>query len=134
MVWSNSDQIYPTSHNRLDFADQVGRKNIEQIRAGASQTIRKWKLNETWEDIWLATTHDALYASAGTISVAANPAAPSRHVGQEIDFWAEVDLAHGLSGGAGYGRLFAGQFLRFATPGKDYNYPFLFLTYRFTAK
>jgi len=32
--------------------------------------------------------------------------------------------------GFGYARLFTGQFLRTACTGKDYNYPFLFLTYR----
>ena len=134
-TWSTFDQIYPSSHNKLDFADQVGRKNVEQIRAGARQSIaRSWKLNETYEDIWLATIHDALYASSGAISVAADPAAPSRHVGQELDFWGEVELSGGLTGGAGYGRLFAGRFLQSATPGKAYNYPFLFLTYRFTGR
>ncbi len=131
-TWSTFDQIYPTSHNKLDFADQVGRKNVEQIRAGGRESVfRKLKLNETWEDIWLATTHDALYASSGAVSVAADPAAPSRHVGQELDFWAEAELDRGLSGGAGYCRLFAGPFLKAATSGKDYNYPFIFLTYRF---
>ncbi len=131
-TWSTFDQIYPSSHNKLDFADQVGRKNVEQIRAGAREKIvRKLKLNETWEDIWLATIHDALYASSGAISVAADPAAPSRRVGQELDFWAEAELNRGLSGGVGYGRLFAGRFLKTASAGKDYNYPFLFLTYRF---
>ncbi len=134
-TWSTFDQIYPSSHNKLDFADQVGRKNVEQVRAGAREKIvRKLRLNETWEDIWLATIHDALYASSGAISVAADPAAPSRHVGQELDFWAEAELNRGLSGGVGYGRLFAGQFLKTASAGKDYNYPFLFLTYRFAGR
>jgi len=130
-TWSTFDQIYPSGHDKLDFADQAGRRNIQQVRAGVRETVsRKWKLNETYEDLWLATTHDAFYGSSGAISIAADPAAASRHVGQELDVWGEYEINRGLVAGFGYARLFTGQFLRTACTGKDYNYPFLFLTYR----
>jgi hypothetical protein len=131
-TWSTFDQIYPSNHDKLGFADQFGRKNIQQIRAGVEETIgKKWKLRQAYEDFWLATTHDALYANSGTISIAADPTAPSRHIGQEIDFVAQYQIAKKITAGFGYARLFSGRFLETVSPGKDYGYPFAYLTYGF---
>jgi hypothetical protein len=131
-TWGTFDQIYPSNHDKLGFADQFGRKNIQQIRAGVEETIgKKWKLRQAYEDFWLATKHDALYANSGTISIPADPNAASRHIGQELDFSAEYRVNAGVSVGFGYARVFAGQFLKATSPGKDYSYPFLYFTYRF---
>lgn len=84
-TWSTFDQIYPSNHDKLDFADQVGRRNIQQVRAGIEESVRKkWKFRQAYVDLWLATTHDALYASNGAVSIAADPSALSRHVGQDL--------------------------------------------------
>jgi hypothetical protein len=131
-AWSTFDQIYPSSHDKLDFADQVGRRNIQQIRAGFEETIGKsWGLKQAYVNLWLATTHDALYGSSGAISIAADAAAISRHIGQEIDLVGEYEVNRGLHAGIGFTRLFTGQFLRTVTQGKDFNYPFVYLTYSF---
>jgi hypothetical protein len=131
-TWNTFDQIYPSNHDKLEFADQFGRKNIEQVRAGVEETIgRKWKLRQTYEDLWLATTHDALYASSGAISIAADSNAPSRHIGQEVDLTAQYQVNKGITAGFGYGRLFTGRFLKAVSPAKGYSYPFVFLDYRF---
>jgi hypothetical protein len=111
--WNTFDQLYPSSHDKLDFADQVGRKNIQQVRAGVEEKIGKnWKFRQTYESLWLATTHDALYASGGSISIPADPAARSRHIGQEIDVIAQYDVKKGIAFGFGYARLFSGGFLK----------------------
>jgi hypothetical protein len=131
-TWGTFDQIYPSSHDKLDFADQVGRRNIEQVRAGVEETIRqKWKLRQTYEDLWVATTHDALYTSAGTISIPADPKATSRHIGQEVDIIGQYQVNDGITAGFGYARLFTGRFLKSVSPGKDFGYPFVYLEYRF---
>jgi Alginate export len=131
-TWGTFDQIYPSNHDKLEFADQFGRKNIQQVRAGAEETIgKKWRLRQTYEDLWLATTHDALYASSGAIAISADPNATSRHIGQEVDLTAQYQVNTGISVGFGYGRLFPGRFLKTASPGKNYSYPFVYLTYRF---
>lgn len=36
--WTTFDQIYPSSHDKMDFADQVGWRNIEQVRGGVFET------------------------------------------------------------------------------------------------
>jgi len=55
-TWGTFDQIYPSNHDKLAFSDQFGRKNIQQVRAGVEETIgKKWKLRQTYENVWLAT-------------------------------------------------------------------------------
>ena len=131
-TWGTFDEIYPSNHDKLGFADQFGRRNIQQVRAGVEETLgKKWKLRQAYESFWLATTSDALYANSGAISIRANPKATSRHIGQEVDFIAHYQANEGIAFGFGYARLFSGQFLKTASPGKDFSYPFAYLDYRF---
>jgi hypothetical protein len=92
---------------------------------------KKWKLTQTYEDLWLVTTHDALYASSGIVSVAAHPAASSRYIGSEIDAMAEYKVNPAMTLGFGYAHLFTGEFLNQVSPGQDYNYAFTYMSYRF---
>ena len=46
--WSTFDQIYPSSHNKLDFADQIGWKNVMQVRTGVTENAPKaFKFTQT---------------------------------------------------------------------------------------
>jgi Alginate export len=130
--WSTFDQLYPSNHDKFGFADQVGRRNLEQFRIGIEEEpTRRWKLKQTFEGYWLATSHDNLYASSGAIAVPASPGA-NRHIGNELDLVAEYQWSSGLSFGFGYARMFAGDFLKTTTHGHDYVYPFAYLQYNFT--
>ena len=74
------DQIYPSAHDKMDFADQFGWRNIKDIRAGVDEKVAKqWTLTEMVDDLWLADKNDAVYASSGAISIAAHPGATSSH-------------------------------------------------------
>ena len=116
----------------MDFADQFGWKNIEDLRAGASEKMaKKWTLTEIYNDFWLATKNDAVYAANGSIAIAAHPLATSNHIGSELDVIAEYALNRHVSYGLGFAHLFTGRFLNEATRGKDYNYPFAYATYVF---
>jgi len=129
--WSTFDQLYPSNHDKFGFADQVGRRNLVQLRAGVEESpSRKWKLKQAVEEYWLATAADNFYASSGAVSVAAHPGA-SRRIGTELDLVAEYQWVRGLSFGFGFARLFAGPFLRSTTPGHDYVYPYVYLQYDF---
>jgi len=132
-TWGTFDQIYPSSHDKLDFADQVGWRNIEQVRAGVEESAgRKWKFTETYESFWLASTGDGLYASSGNLAVPTpGPGAP-RHVGQEVDAWADWNYRTAIDLGFGYAHLIAGAFLNRTTAGRDFIYPFVYMTYHFT--
>jgi hypothetical protein len=131
-IWGTHDQLYPSAHNKMDFADQFGWKNIEEIRTGAIEKLgKKLALTEIFNDLWLATKNDAVYGSSGAITVAAKPNATSRHLGTELDLLGEYQENLHVVYGFGLAHLFTGQFLNEATPGKDYNYPFAYVTYIF---
>jgi hypothetical protein len=131
-TWGTHDQIYPSAHDKMDFADQFGWKNIKDLRAGASENVApKWTLTEIFNDLWLATKNDAVYGSSGAIAIAAHPGATSKHLGIELDLIAEYRQNLHVTYGIGLAHLFTGQFLNEATRGKDYNYPFAYVTYGF---
>ena len=130
--WNTFDQLYPSNHDKYGFADQVGRRNLVQFRVGVEENAgKKWKFKQAFEGFWLATSHDNFYASSGAIAVPAHPGA-SRHIGNELDLIGEYQMNTGLNFGFGYARLFAGQFLKTATQGHDYSYPYAYVQYNFS--
>src|SRR5712671_4269708 len=130
--WNTFDQLYPSSHDKFGFTDQVGRRNLVQFRVGVEESVgKKWKFKEAFEGFWVATSNDNFYASSGAISVPAHPGA-SRHIGNEVDLVCEYEFNKGLNFGFGYARLFAGQFLKTTTPGHDYSYPYAYVEYNFS--
>jgi hypothetical protein len=131
-TWGTHDQIYPSAHDKISFADQFGWRNIEDVRAGVDEKVgKKWTLTEMFDDFWLATKNDAVYASSGAVAIAANPGATSSHLGTELDLIAEYKQNRHVDYGFGFCHLFTGRYLNDATHGKDYNYPFAYVTYVF---
>ena len=130
--WNTFDQLYPSNHDKLGFTDQVGRRNIEQFRAGVEEEpTKRWKLKQAFVVYWLVTANDNFYASSGAIAIPAHPGA-SRHIGNELDLAFEYTLNKGLNFGFGYARLFAGQFLKTTAGGIDYGYPYAYFQYNFS--
>jgi hypothetical protein len=102
------------------------------LRLGVSEKIAaRWTLTELVDDLWLATKNDAVYSSSGAIAVQADPAATSNHLGSELDLIVEYQQEKHVSWGFGLAHLFTGKFLNEATHGKDYNYPFAWMTWIF---
>jgi Alginate export len=131
-TWGTHDQIYPSAHDKMDFADQFGWRNIKDIRVGVDERVgSKWTLTELVDDFWLATKNDAVYGSSGAIAIAAHPGAGSGHLGAELDLIAEYKQNRHVNYGFGFCHLFTGEYLNQATHGKDYNYPFSYVTYVF---
>jgi Alginate export len=130
--WNTFDSLYPSNHDKEGFADQVGRRNLVQFRVGVEEHLsKKWRIRQSFEGFWLATSNDNFYASSGAIAVPARPGA-SRHIGNELDLIAEYKMNKGLNFGFGYARLFAGQFLQTTTRGHDYQYPYAYMEYNFS--
>jgi hypothetical protein len=130
--WNTFDQLYPSNHDKYGFTDQVGRRNLVQFRVGVEENVgKKWKFKQAFAGFWLATSHDNFYASSGAIAVSAHPGA-NRHIGNEADLIGEYQMNKGLNFGFGYARLFAGAFLKTATEGHDYSYPFAYVEYNFS--
>jgi hypothetical protein len=130
-TWSTFDQQYPSSHDKLGFADLIGWRNIKQFRTGFEETLaKKWKIKQTYQNFWLATINDGLYSNSGALAFRPTNGAGS-HVGQELDVIAECGAHRVVTWGFGWAHFFTGEFLNKVSPGKDYNYPFVWATYHF---
>jgi hypothetical protein len=129
------DQLYATAHDKYGLADQVGWRNIHHVRAAFDITpIKATPVSVGYHAYWLAERRDALYAASGASLARIPSGAASARVGQEIDAQISHPLTPQFALAAGYSHLFAGPFLKQATPGKSYSGPFVMVTYVFLAE
>jgi hypothetical protein len=129
------DQLYPTAHDKYGLADQVGWRNIHDVRLGLEVTpFKATPITFNYHSYWLVEPRDALYAASGAPLARVIAGAASRRVGQEIDVQVSRPLFPQLALTAGYAHLFAGPFLKEATPGASYSGPFAMVTYVFLAE
>jgi hypothetical protein len=126
------DQLYPTGHDKYGLTDQVGWQNIHHLRTGVEFKFnKKWMATGRYNGYWLANAHDALY-TAGSAVIARVPAGTAgRFVGQGFDLVSAYTFNSRLSVSGGFGKIYAGTFLKNATPGGAYNFPYLMTVYNF---
>ena len=128
------DQLYPTGHDKLGLADQVGWRNTHHVREGFEfSPFRATPISVNYHSWWLAEKADGLYAASGARIAFVAGGAASSHVGQEIDVQITRALTPQLQLGAGYAHMFTGTFLKQATPGASYSAPYVMATYVFLA-
>jgi len=126
------DQLYPTGHDKYGIADQVGWRNIHDLRAGVEfKPDAKWMVNGTYNNWWLAEAKDGLYTAAGALLLRNVAGTAGTHVGQELDGQATYSVTRQTQVGFGVGHLFPGQFIKSTTAGKSYTYPYVMLGYTF---
>ena len=119
------DQFYPSNHGYYGMIDQFGWKNLKNWRAGFDCVAgKKLKLRVDFNEFYLATVQDALYASSGS-SVVLNRKATSNHIGSEVNTVALYQWTRVWKFGAGYGHLFAGDYLNQSKTGFGYTYPYV---------
>jgi len=125
--------LYPTAHDRHGLSDQVGWRNIHHLRGTVEIKPRpKWTLTPSYNAFWLADPRDALYNSQGNVVVARVPdGSAGRWVGQELDIATAYSISRVTQIGAGFAHIFPGTFLRHATPGQAYSYPYLQISTKF---
>jgi hypothetical protein len=129
------DQLYPTGHDKLGLADQVGWRNVHHIREGVEFTpIGATPITASYHTWWLANGNDALYAAGGGPIARLAGGAPSTHIGHELDVQVARALTPQIQMAAGYAHLFTGAFLKQATPGASYSQPYVMVTYVFLAE
>lgn len=128
------DQLYPTPHDKYGLADQVGWRNIHHLRLGAAFVDREWPLAVNYHSWWLAEASDALYSAGGAAIARVAGGAAGRHVGQELDVQISRALTPDVRLAAGYAHVFAGAFLKEATPGASYSAPYVMLSYVFAGE
>jgi hypothetical protein len=126
------DQLYPTGHDKYGLADQVGWRNIHDIRAGVEvKPNPKWTVVPNYHNYWLASATDSLYAASGAAIVRKLDGSAGTHVGQELDLSTVYALNKQMQIGGGFAHLFPGEFLQKATKGHGYNFPYVMFTYSF---
>jgi len=132
-VTGTFDQLYPTTHQWQRIADLFGEQNIKDLKPGFSfAPVKKMRVYAVYSSLSLASRYDSLYDSKGSVLVKVpKGGALSTKVGNEADFYATYDVNRRLQFGAGYGRLFAGEFLKQNSKGADSSYPYLFMDYYF---
>jgi hypothetical protein len=119
------DQFYPSNHAYYGMIDQFGWKNLKNTRAGFDfAATKKLKFRSDFNEFYLATVQDGLYNSSGT-SVVLNRNATSAHIGSEINMVGLYQFSKIWRFGAGYGRLFAGDYLRQSKYSFGYGYPYV---------
>ncbi len=120
------DTLYPTLHDVYGLADQVGWKNVHHIRTGVeAKPYRRWRIKINYHSWWRASLRDGLYNAGGVRTVASTDPADGRHIGQEIDFQAFFSPTPTITIGGGVGHVFPGEFLKNATPGASYTFPYI---------
>jgi len=126
------DQLYPSGHDKWGMADQVGWRNIKDVRAGVdTKPARNFGLGFEYNDWYLASATDSLYAATGAAVVRSITGVAGTHVGQEVDVIGTWTIIKPLVAGAGIGHIIPGEFLRKTTPGNGYTYPYLMFTWKF---
>jgi hypothetical protein len=126
------DPIYPSTHDKLGLADQIGWRNIRDVRFGQDWHIaRKWTMATSFHDFWLANAHDALYPTRGSNIAQSVTGVDGTHVGEELDIQAIYTPTRQTQVDFGYGRVIPGQFLKKATQGVAYSYPYMQVEYVF---
>ena len=126
------DVLYPSPHDLYGLADQVGWRNIHDVRLGwDAKPVRKLSVITNYHNWWLASATDALYAPAGAPVVRRTDGSAGRHVGQETDLEFSYAVSPQISAAGGVGHIFAGGFLKKTSAGAGYTFPFLMLIYTF---
>jgi hypothetical protein len=119
------DQLYPTAHGKYGIADQVGWRNIHDAHIGLDlKLMAKLTITGGFHDYWLANARDGLYNASSTLVARSIDGSAGRHVGEELEAYGAYSFSKAISFGAGYGRLFTGEFLNRTTRGHDYNYAY----------
>ena len=82
----------------------------------------------------VARQPERLLYNAGARRSHATGGASSTHAGQEIDLQLTRALTPQILLAGGYAHMFTGPFLEEATPGANYSYPYVMVTYVFLAE
>ena len=125
-VHGTFDTLYASSHDKYDLTDQIGWKNIKNLRQTLStQVSKKFGVAVKYSDFWLADRHDALYTITSAVVARSAKANAGTWVGQEFDGMVTYSVEKQSKLVAGFGYLVPGTFLKLTTPGHTYSYPFL---------
>ncbi len=131
-TYGTFDPIYPSVHDKLGLADQIGWRNVRDLRVGLDiRPAKKWAANVSGHDFWLANAHDALYPTRGSVYAKDYTGNDGTHIGEEVDGQVVYKPSLQTQIGAGIGHLMPGEFLNKTTKGLSYTFPYFLVDYVF---
>jgi hypothetical protein len=108
------ENLWGTNHIHMGYMDTIGWKNMMkpsinlQFRPSKDDHIEIWATS-----LNLANTKDNWYRAAQTVYVYSKVNNTTRHIGNELDIiWTRFLMDGKLSFQAGYGHLFAGEYIQ----------------------
>jgi Alginate export len=125
--------LYASVHLKWGETDQVGWRNIQDMRGGFQFVPRNaWKVSTNYHSYWLANVHDGLYTASGSIAIPRVAAGTAgRWVGQEMDVQGSHEFSNGFEIDFGVGHIFPGTFVRRVASDHGYTYPYAMMAYKF---
>lgn len=131
------NQLFPDSHAYLGFADQIGRANIIDLRAGVelalvrdAQYAKEVNLRADLHYFRRAETTDGLYDATGLISRDPGPS-KAKYVGSEIDIMVNWKIDRHLEAYFGYSHFFPGEFINESGDDDHLDFVYAAVTYTF---
>jgi hypothetical protein len=117
------NQLFPTGHMHLGYADMTGRQNIIDSHLGVSiQPTKQLFLSAEQHFFALAERTDALYSVTGSPTRRDRTGRSGRFVGHEIDLIARYTLDRHTSVEVGYSHFEAGGFLQSSGPERPVEF------------
>jgi hypothetical protein len=105
------NQLYPTAHKWLGYADLFGRRNIKGFRVGVStQVSEKWSMALDYHDFRRTDTGTSIFKLDGTTGYGV--VGTDTAVASEIDFVVGYKVDQGISLEAGASRADPGAYLK----------------------
>jgi len=125
------DPLFPSPHADFGIADLVAWRNVKDVRNGIELKLSAESMvRSSFHAFWLASKADHFYNPVGQIVAFAPPGgAVSSKMGNELDVSWTYQPVPKVTLGAGWARLFPGQFLQRNTAGSGSSYAYLFLNY-----
>ena len=129
-VHNTFDVMYPNAHDRFGIADQFGWQNLVSYRGGVTVRLhRRLFVVGQYLDFRLANAQDGIYNVSGGLIARDQTGMSGTHVGKSVETYAWYELNRRISFGAGIAHIFPGTFLRTATQGAAYTYPYVVLNF-----
>jgi len=111
------------------MADRFAWRNLNDAATTlAAKPASRWSAKVAFHYFWLANRNDAIYTPTG-INVQWKGATSSR-LGPELDLQTTYSFSRHLDISGGFAHLWAGEYIRHATPYTGSSYPYAMFLYR----
>jgi hypothetical protein len=107
------NQLFPTGHKWLGYADVLGRRNIKGVGGHLSSGLTEWlSLQGDYYSFQRVDLRRSAYKLNGTTALGSGAASSSADIGSEADLTFKIKASKAVTFSAGGGMFFSGSYLR----------------------